>query len=376
MCSFGKIQRRYRLARYRTRTGDITTRRNGIPPEFVPQSRQNERKKMITVEHIEKTFRVARRGAGFAEAFKALFKKEYELIKALDDISFSIQDGEMVGYIGPNGAGKSSTIKILSGVLTPDSGTCVINGRTPWKERKAHVKNIGVVFGQRSQLWWDVPVIDSFELLRDIYSVDEALYKRNLDEMVTLLNLSQIIRTPARQLSLGQRMRCEIAASLLHSPDILFLDEPTIGLDAVSKLAVRKFILEINRTHKTTVILTTHDMQDIEALTRRILLIGKGKILMDGDLSDIKKKFGGYKRIEVEFVGKLPEEIPGVRLVSSQDSGEADALAHAVYEADTDQIPVSEVISYLSGQIELRDISIEGASIDSVVADMYASYQI
>ena len=243
---------------------------------------------MITMENICKSYKVAKRDAGFQEALKSLFHKDYEQIDALKDVSFTIQDGEMVGYIGPNGAGKSSTIKILSGILTPDSGTCLVDGRVPWKDRINHVSQIGVVFGQRSQLWWDVPVIDSFELLKDIYSIPKEMYEGNLCELVDLLNLSELLRTPTRQLSLGQRMRCEIAASLLHRPKILFLDEPTIGLDAVSKLAVREFILRLNETHKTTVILTTHDMQDIEALTKRIILIGKGKILMDGSLADIK----------------------------------------------------------------------------------------
>lgn len=195
----------------------------------------------------------------------------------------------MVGYIGPNGAGKSSTIKILSGILTPDSGTVLVDGRIPYKNRKEHVSRIGVVFGQRSQLWWDVPVIDSFELLKDIYSIPDTQYKDSLEELAELLNLGEILRTPARQLSLGQRMRCEIAVSLLHRPKILFLDEPTIGLDAVSKLAVRDFIRKQNLAHGTTVILTTHDMQDIEALASRIILIGKGQILMDGTLEDIKR---------------------------------------------------------------------------------------
>lgn len=194
----------------------------------------------------------------------------------------------MVGYIGPNGAGKSSTIKILSGILTPDSGTVLVDGRVPYKNRIDHVREIGVVFGQRSQLWWDVPVIDSFALLKDIYSISDICYRQSLEELTELLNLSELLRSPARQLSLGQRMRCEIAASLLHRPRILFLDEPTIGLDAVSKLAVRDFILRQNQTHKTTVILTTHDMQDIESLTSRILLIGKGQILLDGSLDDIR----------------------------------------------------------------------------------------
>ena len=250
---------------------------------------------MITMQNVCKTYKVSKRDAGFSSAFKALFHKEYELIHALDGVSFTISDGEMVGYIGPNGAGKSSTIKILSGILTPEEGTCLINGLTPWKNRIEHVKNIGVVFGQRTQLWWDVPVVDSFELLKEIYRIDDHVYRRNLEQLSEMLGLSELLRTPTRQLSLGQRMRCEIAASLLHDPQILFLDEPTIGLDAVSKLAVRDFILKLNEEKKTTVILTTHDMQDIEALTSRIILIGKGKILLDGTLADIKE---GYESTE------------------------------------------------------------------------------
>ena len=244
---------------------------------------------MIEVSHLRKTFRVARRDKGFQNAVKALFRREYEEIHALNDISFSIGEGEMVGYIGPNGAGQSSTIKVLSGVLTPDGGECRVDGRVPWKQRVKHVAQIGVVFGQRSQLWWDVPVIDSFELLKDIYKIPDALYRKNVGDLTELLDLSQLLRTPTRQLSLGQRMRCEIAASLLHSPKILFLDEPTIGLDAVSKLAVRDFVKRLNKEHKTTVILTTHDMQDIEALASRVILIGKGKILLDGTLDDIRR---------------------------------------------------------------------------------------
>ncbi len=247
---------------------------------------------MITMEHVCKSYKIAKRNAGFGEACKALFHRKYEVIHALHDVTFTIGDGEMVGYIGPNGAGKSSTIKILSGILTPDSGTVLVDGRIPYKNRIEHVREIGVVFGQRSQLWWDVPVIDSFELLKDIYSISDFGYKQSLEELTELLNLSELLRSPARQLSLGQRMRCEIAASLLHRPRILFLDEPTIGLDAVSKLAVRDFILQQNKSHGTTVILTTHDMQDIEALTSRIILIGKGQILMDGTLDDIKKGGG------------------------------------------------------------------------------------
>lgn len=245
---------------------------------------------MITMEQVCKSYRIAKRNAGFGEACKALFRREYEIIHALNNVSFTIRDGEMVGYIGPNGAGKSSTIKILSGILTPDSGTVLVDGRVPYRNRIDYVREIGVVFGQRSQLWWDVPVIDSFALLKDIYSISDVCYKQSLEELTELLNLSELLRSPARQLSLGQRMRCEIAASLLHRPRILFLDEPTIGLDAVSKLAVRDFIQKQNQIHGTTVILTTHDMQDIESLTNRILLIGRGQILMDGSLDDIKTR--------------------------------------------------------------------------------------
>lgn len=244
---------------------------------------------MITMEHVCKSYKVAKRNAGFGEACKALFRREHEVIHALSDVSFTIRDGEMVGYIGPNGAGKSSTIKILSGILTPDSGTVMVDGRVPCKNRIEHAREIGVVFGQRSQLWWDVPVIDSFELLKDIYSIPKEKYKNNMEELCELLDLKELLRSPTRQLSLGQRMRCEIAASLLHSPKILFLDEPTIGLDAVSKIAVREFIKKQNKIHKTTVILTTHDMQDIEALSERIIMIAKGSILLDGTLDDIKK---------------------------------------------------------------------------------------
>jgi len=244
---------------------------------------------MIQVKNLCKTYRVSRREGGLVQAVKALGRRETHEIRALDDLSFTIGDGEIVGYIGPNGAGKSSTIKVLSGILVPDSGECTVNGRVPWKERKKHVAEIGVVFGQRSQLWWDVPVTDSFELLKDIYSVEDVRYRRNVEELTELLDLGELLRTPARQLSLGQRMRCEIAASLLHDPKVLFLDEPTIGLDAVSKLAVRSFIQQRNRTHGTTVLLTTHDMQDIEALATRILLIGQGKLLLDGSFDDVRR---------------------------------------------------------------------------------------
>ena len=253
---------------------------------------------MIKVKNLTKTYRVQKRDAGLFAAVKALGKRETEEITALDHISFTVHPGEIVGYIGPNGAGKSSTVKILSGILTPDSGECLVDGKIPWKQRKKYVSEIGVVFGQRTQLWWDVPVIDSFSLLKDIYRIRDDEYKKNLSLLTDRLDLGPLLRSPTRQLSLGQRIKCEIAASLLHDPKILFLDEPTIGLDAMSKIAIRNFITEINREKGTTVILTTHDMQDIEALAGRILLIGQGKILMDGTFEDVKSAKSDYQSLD------------------------------------------------------------------------------
>jgi ABC-2 type transport system ATP-binding protein len=327
---------------------------------------------MIRLERINKTFRVAKRKSGFSNAVKALFSREHETIHALRDVSFTIDEGEMVGYIGPNGAGKSTTIKIMCGILTPDNGMCDIMGRTPWKERLAHVRDIGVVFGQRSQLWWDVPVIDSFELIRDIYKVDETTYKRNLSEMTELLDLSEILKTPTRSLSLGQRMRCEIAASLLHSPKILFLDEPTIGLDAVSKIAVREFIKKLNSELNTTVILTTHDMQDIEALTERILLIGKGKILLDGSLSELLKRSSNEKTLAIDYrkIGqKTPSLNQHMRLKEQIDG-------RIIIAFDPEKLSVSDAIAGISEQVEVLDVSVSGISAEQMVADLYEEYQI
>ncbi len=262
---------------------------------------------MITLKGIGKTFKVAKRASGAGAAFRSLFHRDYSDVRALDSVSFDVQEGEIVGYIGPNGAGKSTTIKVMSGILVPDAGECQIMGYCPWTDRKQYVRHIGVVFGQRTQLWWDVPIQDSFELLRDIYRVPEADYKRSLSMLVETLNLADLLAMPLRQLSLGQRMRAEIAASLLHSPRVLFLDEPTIGLDAVSKLSVRRFIKDINRETRLTVLLTTHDMNDIEALTDRVILIGKGRILSDGSLQKIKRDHGGDNQIE-QTIAELYKE--------------------------------------------------------------------
>jgi len=324
---------------------------------------------MIRLSHINKTFKVSKRERGFSQAVKALFLRRTETIHALKDVSFTIGDGEMVGYIGPNGAGKSTTIKVMCGILTPDSGSCEINGRTPWKERKAHVREIGVVFGQRSQLWWDVPVIDSFDLIRDIYKVDNKEYQNNLDELVELLDLSEIIKTPTRTLSLGQRMRCEIAASLIHCPKILFLDEPTIGLDAVSKIAVRQFIKKLNAEKKTTVILTTHDMQDIEALTERIILIGKGKILLDSNIEELRTRISTQKTLTIDYYGVAPTVDPGWTVIDEREGRMTIGFDSMVFS-------VSGVIADISQNTTIHDLSVSGITAEEMVAGLYTEYEI
>lgn len=325
---------------------------------------------MIEVQGLSKSFKVIKRDAGIGSAVKSLFHPKYSKIQALEDISFKIDEGEIVGYIGPNGAGKSTTIKIISGILVPDKGKCNILGFTPWKDRVSHVKNIGVVFGQRSQLWWDVPVIDSYNLLKDIYKISDKDFKNNLELLTDTLELSTLLTTPVRQLSLGQRMRCEIGASLLHNPKILFLDEPTIGLDAVSKIAVRNFIKTINKEKKVTVILTTHDMNDIEALAQRIILIGKGKILLDGTLADIKSRFVTNKTLTIDFSeNDKAINIPGTALLSRTK----ERLSLSV---DLNKIKVSEVIGKLSDKLEITDVSVESRPIEEIVVDLYKEYKI
>ena len=324
---------------------------------------------MIEVEHITKDYKVAKREAGFHNAVKAFFSRKYNTVRALNDISFKIDDGEILAYIGPNGAGKSTTIKILCGILTPDKGNCIVDGYVPWKDRKSYVKNIGVVFGQRSQLWWDIPIIDSFELIKDMYDIDSRTYKQNVSELCRLLDLEKIVKTPARNLSLGQRMRCEIVASLLHNPKILFLDEPSIGLDAVSKLAVRDFIKRINAEKGTTVILTTHDMQDIEALTHRVMLIGKGQILLDGSLEELKKRVSDKKEIRIKHSGKTPTLCEGMNYLEQKD----DKLRISL---DPKMISVSEGIAYLSRETELIDLEVSDISAEEMVARLYKEYQI
>ena len=320
---------------------------------------------MILVENLSKTFRVVRRPAGLGAAIGSFFRPEVTQVQALEDVSFSIAAGEVVGYIGPNGAGKSTTVKVLSGILVPDSGRCVVSGLVPWKDRRAHVQDIGVVFGQRSQLWWDVPVGDSFELLQDIYRIPRVDYLDQRDRLVARLDLGGLLTTPVRQLSLGQRMRCEVAAALLHRPKLLFLDEPTIGLDAPSKQAVRSFVRELNRDEGTTVLLTTHDMGDVEALADRILMIGHGRLLYDGDLEALRSRFGPEKTLTVDLA--RPSElapIPGCRLVESSPN-------RAVWAVDTTQIPVSRVIARLSATLDIVDLTVEDPPVEDLVVRLY-----
>ena len=320
----------------------------------------------ITVENLKKTFKVPERRPGLWGALVGVAHRNYRTINALDGVSFEIERGELVGYIGPNGAGKSTTIKVISGILTPDSGRCEIGGLVPWENRIAHVKRIGVVFGQRTQLWWDLPVIESFDLLRDIYGVGHTEYIAKKDELIDRLDIGSLLNTPVRLLSLGQRTRCDLAAALLHDPSILFLDEPTVGLDSVSKLAFRNFIREFNRDRGLTVILTTHDMDDIEALCNRVMVIGSGQILSDGPLEDLRNRFSHERLLIVDF------EDENARI---SDVG-AKVIEHHGHRArlsfDPSEISASELISRVTSQHPVRDLFVENPPIEEIIARMYS----
>ena len=313
----------------------------------------------IYVQHLCKRFYVQKKRKNGA------LLREKETVEALKDVSFQIEKGELIGYIGPNGAGKSTTVKILSGILTPDAGEAEVGGKVPWKNRKEYVQHIGVVFGQRMQLWWDVPILDSYSLLKDIYRIPEAAYQKRLSELAEALNLGDLLRTPLRQMSLGQRMRAELCGSLLHQPEMLFLDEPTIGLDAVSKLALRDFLKWENREHRTTILLTTHDMEDIAALCPRVMVLGHGRKLYDGSLQDLLRHYDRTRTVEIRYGGvesrpDLPESVQMLK--------EGDGF-RIIYEPE--KLPTAELLNLLQQAGPIREMTVQPQNIDHLIADMY-----
>lgn len=320
---------------------------------------------IITVSHLSKHFKVFKHHRGFWGAIRNLTTRQFNLVRAVDDIGFEIRAGELVGYIGPNGAGKSTTIKMLTGLLVPTGGEISVNGHIPWKERQDYVARIGAVFGQRTTLWWDLPVIESLDLLQHIYKVPPDRFRRNLNEFRELLELDPFMDTPVRSLSLGQRMRADICAALLHNPDLLFLDEPTIGLDVVAKERIRQFIRHINRERGTTVLLTTHDLSDVEKMCERVMIIDHGKLLYDGDLSALRDRFGGKRKLVVEFAEKY----------AAYDINGAEITAHdgrwVTYSFERGSITASELIGRLSNRYRLRDLEVREPAIETTIRRIY-----
>jgi ABC-2 type transport system ATP-binding protein len=320
---------------------------------------------IIKVSKLEKTFKAYKHYPGMLGAFRNLFSRQYRLVHAVDGISFSLAPGELVGYLGPNGAGKSTTIKMLTGLLVPSGGDVVVNGCVPWRDRTHYVADIGAVFGQRTTLWWDLPVIESLELLRHIYHVPADRFQRNLKNFREILELDSFLQTPVRSLSLGQRMRADLCAALLHDPKLLFLDEPTIGLDVVAKERIRQFILFINREQGTTVILTTHDLLDVERLCERVMIIDQGKLLYDGRLKALNDRFGSNRSLIVEFAEDYAEvKIAGAQLIEHKGD-------HAVYTFERELISASDLIARLSSQYRIRDLSVREPEIEDTIRRIY-----
>ncbi len=320
---------------------------------------------LIEVSHLYKEFQIARRPEGLVGALRSLFHREYTTQMAVQDISFAVGQGEMVGYIGPNGAGKSTTIKMLTGILVPTSGEVRVNGLVPFKERQKNARQIGVVFGQRTQLWWDLPTIESFELLKQVFQIPDRRYRQNMATFSDILGLEEFLDTPVRQLSLGQRMRADIAASLLHDPVILFLDEPTIGLDVLAKERMRKFIKEINRERGVTVILTTHDMNDIEKLCKRMILIDNGRVMYDGELSRIKEMFGKDRVLIVDLEGETAGfSIAGAKVIKQEGN-------RKWLRFSRDEVSASQLINHISERYEIRDLTIKDPEIEVMIRHIY-----
>ncbi len=320
---------------------------------------------IITVEHLSKHFKVYKRRTGFWGNLSSTVSRRHDIIKAVDDVNFTLDRGELVGYIGANGAGKSTTVKMLTGILVPTSGYIDVMGLTPYRHRKENTRRIGVVFGQRTQLWWDLPVIDSFELLKHIYEIPQNLYKQNLEFFSELLQLQPFLSTPVRRLSLGQRMRCDLTAALLHNPEILYLDEPTIGLDVIAKEQVRQFLRQVNAECQVTVILTTHDLNDVEKVCQRLIIIDNGKIIYDGGIDALKERYGKTRMLIVDLAQAYSEvQLEGVEL--TRHDGNRIWLAF-----DRDTISASEVIAQLTARYEIQDLTISEPEIEEIVRRIY-----
>jgi ABC-2 type transport system ATP-binding protein len=320
---------------------------------------------MIKVTNLEKEFKVFTHKKGLVGATQNLFSRKHKLLKAVSDINFEIKQGECVGYLGPNGAGKSTTIKMLSGILVPSSGSVEVNGIVPYENRQENAKQIGAVFGQRTQLWWDLPAIESFDLLGKIYRVPDKRLKENIEYFTEILNLGEFLNTPVRKLSLGQKMRCELTAALLHDPKILYLDEPTIGLDVVAKDRIREFLKEINSKNNVTILLTTHDLDDVESLCQRVMVIDHGKLIHDDSIESLRGRFGNFKLLEVDFKDEVSLELPnGCNEIKSKGK-------RSVIEFNTDLIKAPELISTLSQNYPLLDLSVHERPIEEVIKRIY-----
>jgi ABC-2 type transport system ATP-binding protein len=320
---------------------------------------------LINLENVTKDFKIYKREKGVVNALKSLVSRQYETKRAVDGISFSIERGEAIGYIGANGAGKSTTLKILSGILTPTSGQVLVDGIVPYVDRKLNAMKIGVVFGQRTQLHWDLPVEDSFDLYKTMYKIDDARFKRNVDFFLELLGIEEFYRKPVRQLSLGQKMRAELAAALLHDPEILYLDEPTIGLDVLAKGRMREFIKAINRDKKTTVMITTHDMDDIEEIAGRIIMINEGRILIDSSLNAFKEKYGTKQQLVIEFFDSKTA-IDDSRLKIVRENGNQKHI-----EFDKRDITTAEAITLIARKHDIAGISIKEKQVEDIVREIY-----
>lgn len=323
---------------------------------------------IIEVDNICKEYKYFEHKQGIKENIKNLFCREYKHKKAVENITFQIEKGEIVGYLGANGAGKSTTIKMLTGIITPTSGSIQVMGVNPCKNRKENAKNIGVVFGQRTQLWWDIPLIESFHLNKSLYKLKEADFKKRLGELIDIMDMREFINTPVRQLSLGQRMRGDLCMALLHNPKIVYLDEPTIGLDIVVKENIRQLIKDINRKYETTVILTTHDMGDIEKLCSRVIAIDKGKIIYDGSLEELKDRFGFEEKIIFQADSKIDMKVfhvvEGISSVNKKDN-----KCEVIY--DRRQVKKTDIITLINKNYDMKDIDIIESDLESIIREMY-----